>query len=332
MAYENDNELYYAKQVPIEELVTHAGFTPVKRGATYVLKEHDSFVIFPNTNSFCHYSQTEGNHHVGGSPIDFCCKYMGMSMKDAVDYLLELSGHGRGEKVSSYDSEKCYEVHKSGVEPSQPDELLKKEMVLPKKHTDNKRVIAYLTKTRCIDIGVVNDMIKRGRVYESAIHHNCVFVTYDSRCNPRYASQRGTVTENPFKADVKGSDKLFGFPFYRGDSDKVIVFEAPIDLLSYMSLYPDDRSNLLALGCLSPKGLYRFLSQHQHIDTVSFLLDNDGVGPEAAYAATDMLLSHGYKVEDHELSYAMERIGVKDVNDYLVNIRQFGIALSAGAR
>ena len=102
-------------------------------------------------------------------------------------------------------------------------------------------------------------------------------------------------------------DPLFGFPLYRSDSDKVIVFEAPIDLLSYMSLYPDDRSNLIALGCLSPKGLYRFLSQHQHIDTVFFLLDNDGVGPEAAYAATDMLLTHGYKVEEHELACAMTR-------------------------
>lgn len=332
MTFENDNEIYYAKQVPIAELVTQAGYTPVKRGATYVLKEHDSFVIFPNTNSFCHYSQTEGNHHVGGSPIDFCCKYMGMSMKEAVDYLLELSGHRRGDKDLSHDSTKRYDVRKSSVESSKPGKEMNKEMILPKKHTDNKRVIAYLSKTRCIDIDVVRDMIKRGRIYESATHHNCVFVTYDSRGNPRYASQRGTVTENPFKADVKGSDKMFGFPIYRSESNKVIVFEAPIDLLSYISLYPEDPNNLLALGCLSPKGLYRFLSQHQHIDTVSFLLDNDGVGPEAAYAATDMLLTHGYKVEEHELASAMEEIGVKDVNDYLVNIRQFGVSLSAGAR
>ncbi len=50
MAYENDQSLYYAKQVPMQELVTYAGFTPVRRGSVFCLKEHDSFVIFPNKN------------------------------------------------------------------------------------------------------------------------------------------------------------------------------------------------------------------------------------------------------------------------------------------
>ena len=60
MAYENDQSLYYAKQVPMEELVTYAGFTPVRRGSVFILKEHDSFVIFSKTNSFCHYSRAKG--------------------------------------------------------------------------------------------------------------------------------------------------------------------------------------------------------------------------------------------------------------------------------
>ena len=76
MAYENDQSLYYAKQVPMEELVTYAGFTPLRRGSVFILKEHDSFVIFPKRNNFRHFSQVEGNHYVGGSTIDFCMKYM----------------------------------------------------------------------------------------------------------------------------------------------------------------------------------------------------------------------------------------------------------------
>ena len=55
MTFENDNEIFYAKQVPIAELVTQAGYTPVERGATYELKEHDSFVIFTKENRLGHY-------------------------------------------------------------------------------------------------------------------------------------------------------------------------------------------------------------------------------------------------------------------------------------
>ena len=64
----------------MEELVTYAGFTPVRRGSVFCLKEHDSFVIFPQTNSFCHYSQPGKNGYSGGSSIDFCMKYMAMDL------------------------------------------------------------------------------------------------------------------------------------------------------------------------------------------------------------------------------------------------------------
>ena len=89
-------------------------------------------------------------------------------------------------------------------------------------------------------------LIVRGAVFESivpeaknmtdeeAAHHNAVFVGRDEDGVPRYAHQRGTAGN--FRLDVKGSDKAFNF-CYRGEGERLFVFEAPIDLLSFLCLF-----------------------------------------------------------------------------------------------
>ena len=345
MAYETDNKLLYAKQVPMEELVTYAGFTPIRRGSVFILKEHDSFVIFPKTNSFCHYSRMDGDGYVGGSPIDFCMKYMEMSFKEALDYLSEMAGY-----VPRENDNRTYRNHTGGYKkPSEKQKQLermvsgtqvvlkpkfgldidevgtahkadRKQLKLPEKSADYRRVYAYLVKTRGIDPDVVSAFLNSRRLYESEDYHNCVFVTYDENGDPAYAFQRGTNPKNPYKKDVYGSDKITGFPVYRQGSTKVIVFEAPIDMMSYLSMYADEKSSMIALGCLSPKGLYRFLTQHNEIDTVTLLLDNDEPATRAIEQITEMLTQHKYKIEEHELRGFMIESGTKDINEYLVNV------------
>lgn len=298
----NDNDVIFnAKQVSMVELVSRAGYTPVKQGSYYKLKEHDSFVIFPKTNSFCHYSQSDGNGYVGGSTIDFCMKYMGMNMKEALEYLSDMSNFNLRAVIPSYPKEE------------------KKELILPERNSDNKRVVAYLCKTRGISLDVVGKFIKAGRLYESKDTHNCVFVTYEDK-KPVYAFQRGTSSYKTFKRDVSGSDKSKAFPIYRSGSDKVLVFEAPIDMMSYITIYPDDKSSMIALGCLSPKGLYNFLDRHEDIVTVSLILDNDDPADEAYAKISEELKAKGYDIEDNEISDIIKENGVKDVNEYLVNI------------
>ena len=69
----------------------------------------------------------------------------------------------------------------------------------------------------------------RGDIYEDAAHHNAVFVGRDEDGIPRYAHSKGTAGN--FRLDVKGSDKAFNF-CYRGEGERLFVFEAPVDLLS----------------------------------------------------------------------------------------------------
>ena len=127
-------------------------------------------------------------------------------------------------------------------------------------------------------------LIVRGAVFESivpeaknmtdeeAAHHNAVFVGRDEDGVPRYAHQRGTAGN--FRLDVKGSDKAFNF-CYRGEGERLFVFEAPIDLLSFLCLFKKDwqKQSYLALGGVGDKALMCFLSDRPNIKTVYLCLD-----------------------------------------------------------
>ena len=74
-----------------------------------------------------------------------------------------------------------------------------------------------------------------------------VFVGRDSGTQnapgiPRYAHCRGTADK--FRQDVSGSDKTYNFS-YQGDSDQLFVFEAPIDMLSFIPMTDEVYQSLL---------------------------------------------------------------------------------------
>lgn len=298
-----DRETQIAKDVDMVYLVKAFGYTPIKRGKTHILREHDSFVIFNDTNTFYHYSQCQG-----GSPIDFCMKYGNMTIKEAIHYLLDMEGKHH-EEIESY-TYKAKKLKKQ--EYNLVDEL-------PEANDNYKRVFAYLNKTRGISGKVISYFMHNKMLYESKDHHNCVFVTRDENGTPKYASMRGTLTnQNIFKGDVRGSDKEYGYGVYKPGSDKVIVFEAPIDLMSFMTMYPNNDCNLHALGCLGINSLDNFLSKHTEVKRVTFILDNDKYAIEATQKYKMSLSEQGFIIEEHELSQIMRDVGINDINDYLV--------------
>ena len=64
--------------------------------------------------------------------------------------------------------------------------------------------------------------------------HLDVYKRQDRSGTPRYAHVRGTA--DPFRQDIAGSDKSYPF-HYEGNGNQLFVFEAPIDLLSFICLY-----------------------------------------------------------------------------------------------
>lgn len=89
---------------------------------------------------------------------------------------------------------------------------MEKHLLLPKKNEDNAEVIAYLLGRR-IDKEIIQFCMDSGRIYESALHHNAVFVGMDAKGNPKYAALRETGTS--FIGEVHGSDKNYSFSIFQ---------------------------------------------------------------------------------------------------------------------
>lgn len=227
-------------------------------------------------------------------------------------------------KINTQVEEKINNINDNAVTK---DETQNEEIQMPKRNSDNRRAFAYLSKTRCIDAGLISEFMKNGRIYESEKYHNCVFVTYNENKEPMYASMRGTGTfGKPFKGDVENSNKLYGYSFI-GSSEKIIVTEAPIDMLSYISMQimagNDDwrKDNYLALGCTADCALEEYLKNHSQIKEIYFALDNDKSGKKAVFGDEE-LGKVGYVEKYKELGYNAYSIlpQGKDWNEDLVKI------------
>ena len=242
-----------ANAVSLEDFLRSQGETLIKSGREYRWKEHDSLTV--RGNKWFRHSQSKG-----GYPIDFVMEFYGKSFPEAVQMLTGECGEGQPEAV-----------------PAAPP----LEFHLPLHSRTADRAIQYLCESRGLNKTLVEAFLLSGDVYEDEKRHNVVFVGRDRSGTPRYAHVRGT--QDSFRQDIAGSDKSYPFR-YEGNGSQLFVFEAPIDLLSFICLYPQDwqTRSYLALGGVSGKALERFLSERQDTKKVFLCLDSDNAGAEAA--------------------------------------------------
>ena len=167
-------------------------------------------------------------------------------------------------------------------------------LVLPRRNKDNRRFIAYL-QSRGINRNLILACIERGNLYESAIHHNAVFIGKDEKDRTRYAAMRSI--NGSFMCDAEGSDKRYGFtipPAGSAGKNTIIVFEAPIDALSHQTLceqgfIPPFDGWRLSLGGTSLLALNHFLDLRPEISHCIICTDNDEAGNSAAAKIADTL-------------------------------------------
>ena len=185
-------------------------------------------------------------------------------------------------------------IAKQEPEPQEP-----KPFALPKPYLTMRRMYAYLTKHRCIDRDVVTAFVQEKLLYEDDPHHNCVFVGLDENGAARHAHLRSTSSQGKvFRINVEGSD--IKHSFHKNGTDRSLyVFEAPIDLLSHITLYPAgwlEHSYVACCGTSIQPVLER-LRQNPKLDTVYLCLDNDEAGEDACDGMMDTLEDMGYDVE-----------------------------------
>ena len=240
-----------ANAVDLEKFLRAQGETLVRSGKEYRWKAHDSLTVCGN--KWFRHSQSRG-----GFPVDFVMEFYGKSFPEAVQMLTGEPGEAQPE-----------------ADPA-PSPAFR----LPLRNVTNANILNYLTQERKLSPSLVNFFIAAGDIYEDSSHHNVVFVGRDADGHPRYASSRGI--QEKFRQDAAGAEKAFGFA-HRGTDKQLLVFEAPIDLLSFIELFPKNwqQHNYLSLGGVSGKALRQFLSERPDVERVFLCLDADKAGEDA---------------------------------------------------
>ena len=221
----------------------------------------------------------------GGGAISFVQTYYGLPYQEAVKRLLDGEG-----------------IAYPQAEPPEPEE--RKEFALPPANRTMRRLYAYLLQQRLIDRDILDAFTKRGMIYESCEksrdgtkeYHNAVFVGFDKDGIARHAHKRGTYTQGePFKGNVDGCDPRYSF-HHTGQGDTVYVFEAPIDMLSFLSLYQQDwqRHSYVSLCGVAEHALLQLLEESPQVKKIGLCLDNDKAGIKARKRLASILVGKGY--------------------------------------
>lgn len=263
-------------------------------------QEHDSLVIYTDKNDFFRYST-----HAGGDIINFVMHFKDLDFKEALK-----------------DIQDFYHKYQPTVQETKSLSVKKNEDIivsveLPEPAKDNKKVLNYLTQSRCLPAGLIQDFIDEGYLYQDS-HDNCVFVGKYEDMNINGVRRAAKKSSN-FKADVEGSYKQGGF-YYGNDSKTLIVTEGVIDAMSLMAIRSDykDYDYLSVNGVGNTHNALKFhmgkRNGKEQYERVILALDNDDAGQDATLRAIKYMNSE-YAGITVEYTYPES----KDWNEELVH-------------
>ena len=274
----SEDDLYRANNADLVSYLGGCGGRVKKVGSTfqYIYTDgsgmHDSVTIHGG-KWYDHKNQR------GGYAVKFLQEFLGFSFQDSVIELL--GGHCSAQTVSS---------------PRAAPEPVVKPFELPEPNSDMRRVFAYLTKQRFINPQIISYFAHEHKIYEEKKYHNVVFVGTDENGAPKQASVRSAISfGKTFRLTVAGSDTNYSFSHF-GNDGKLFIFEAPIDMLSFISLYQKDwqQHSYIAMNGVYESAVLKALENHSKLKSVYLCTDNDEGGIDAAERLRDILHEHGY--------------------------------------
>lgn len=291
---------YLAGRTDLVALLRSRGETLKKLGSEWEWKFHDERVTIRNNVWFDQYTQK------GGDAVDFFRYFYGESEEQAAAMLLNCA-------MADLEKLPARSPPQAALVKEQQEKVLK----IPPAHGNMRRVFAYLCQTRGITPEVVSSFARKGLIFEEANHHNAVFVGRDEQGKIRHLHARGTLTGSCFRQTLPGNEKAYSF-HWPGTSGKLYAFEAPIDLLSYISLHPERWQNhtYVALCGVSAAPIHHLLETQPQLEEVTLCLDNDEAGHNAARRIAGELLG------EWNVAVSAEFPTLKDWNDELLVNRQ----------
>lgn len=269
----SEQEKKDANEANIVSYLRTVGETVEKHGNEYWWEAPTGKVSIKGCEWFSQYEL------VGGGAVSFVQKFFGMSYPEAVQALL---GRSAGAVI-----ERAPREPRENEKPKKPFEV-------PPKNSDMRRVYAYLLNERFIDREVVDAFVHKGLIFEDSDYHNAVFVGLDENGVPKHIQKRSTASNSSFKGNAESSDPYNSFNFV-GTSDRLYVFEAPIDMLAYISLHKKDweMHSYVALCSTADCSAIGMLKKYPHLKNVYLCLDHDGAGIEGAYRVAENIRAKG---------------------------------------
>ena len=261
-----------ARQTDIVSLLISQGETVKRSGSEYEWKDGSQKVTIMGNLWYHQYDR------VGGDAIDFVRRFYNKSYPEAMEYLL---GNCNGVLIIS-----------------PPVIKEKKPFKLPKPYCNMDRVKNYLHYVRGIDEDIIETFANENMIYESADYHNAVFVGLDKNGVPRHANKRGIGEKSTFKGNAESS--MDEFAFHRiGKGKSLYLFEAPIDMLSFISMHKENwKTHSYAASCsVSDRVLFQCLKDYPYIEKVYLCLDSDEPGQTAADRISTKLFTLGMQSE-----------------------------------
>ena len=265
-----DEQKKRANSVDLADFLHRQGEGLLPSGRDWRLKSDHSITIRGN-QWFDHSTQK------GGLAVDFVQEFYGLPFPDAVTLLL--NGE-QGMVFRQYDKKV-------------PE---RKKFQLPEAAGNMRRVYAYLLKQRYIDRDVLTHFVREKKIYEDREYHNVIFVGFDENGTARHAHKRGTCSSAAgYRGNVEGSDPMYCFN-HIGTNDTLHVFEAAIDMLSYITLHQKgwQQNSYVTLDGVAEHAMLHVLSQNKRLNNVVLCLDHDPAGIEATGRLIEILHENGY--------------------------------------
>lgn len=226
------DEVKQASDVHVVDYLESKGERLIKQGKYYRHSEHDSLIINENGKWFWN-SRNEG----GYGAISFARTFYDYSFQNAVRDV-------NGQEITK-------RMDREEVKTNKP-------FIYPKQYEKNTQdnIKKYLNEKRGISIDTINNLIQADLIAEDK-KNNCVFKWKDRQTNTIVGADRqGTVEMNDgryFKQIVTGSKYDGGFQFDVGKPENLVLFESPIDAISYYDLHKPSNTRFKSMSGLKDK-------------------------------------------------------------------------------
>ena len=195
----------------------------------------------------------------------------------------------------------------------------KRQFEPPALAEEPRKAYAYLNVRRGIPKEILVPFFKKKLIGETKKYANVAFMGYDIGGNLKHVNLRTTYANSTFKGNAPGCTPEYSF-HYAGKSEKLYLFEAPIDMLSFIAMKGETWQEHSYAACcgVSDKVLFQMLKDNPNIKKVFLCLDNDWAGRVAEYRIAEKLKESG-------VEFNIKIPKGKDWNDDLLTAREQAI-------